>query len=106
MATVRVLNEGDFGFDLDIAILDSDGTAFDLTGYTLKFRLVNKENSLILIDNALGTINASPTTGLAIYTLVDGDTNTVGLCESHAILEKSGTKITVDLNDIDIEEVK
>jgi len=56
-------------FSTDVTVTNSDGTAFDLTGYTASAKLSQGYASTKTRTSFTTAINADPTTGIIILTL-------------------------------------
>ena len=56
-------------FSTDVTVTNSDGTAFDLTGYTASAKLSQGYASTKTRTSFTTTINTDPTTGIIILTL-------------------------------------
>ena len=69
---------GDFGFDINFELTDSECSAFDLTGYTLYLKMWRPGKPKDLLLNGAMVIDGDPLDGLAYYTVVTGDFNIVG----------------------------
>jgi len=64
-------------FDLEFQILDADGTAVDLTGYsTIRFKMMIAGGDVLKINGVCSVTNAIE--GRCKYTIQDGDLDTAG----------------------------
>ena len=69
-------------------LLDNSGTAIDLTGKTILFRMVNVDDGTVKVNNQSATIqNASA--GQVSYAPTSGDTDTVGKYAAYFIIDDS-----------------
>jgi len=68
------VKQGDYGFDLTFEIKNSDGSEFDLDGYTATLK-VWKQDGTILFSGACDIDNASE--GLCHYNIQSGDFDTL-----------------------------
>lgn len=69
--------QGDYGFDLNFTITDSDGSALDLTNATITFKMALPRAVTSKVSGAC-TIDIAAS-GTCHYTLASGDTDTVGI---------------------------
>lgn len=76
MTETLVIYKGDVNFARDFLLKKADGTAYDLTGHTAKFKMVSTYGGTAKID-ASATIVSPATDGRVRYTFIGTDTNTV-----------------------------
>jgi hypothetical protein len=82
----------DYGYDINFQCTDESGAAFNLTGYTVNIRVALPNASACkFIKTAVVTDAAN---GLAKYSTVQGDFDTVGTYEVALIGTKTGSEIT------------
>jgi len=95
---------GDFGYDLDFAITDSDGVAYDLSSVTsIKFKMVKANSTTLKVDGNVDIDNAVG--GLCSYTVASDDFDTAGSYVAELELTTSTTSI-VTIGGISIDVVK
>ena len=100
--TELTLVRGDKGFDLEFTVQEADGTVFDLTGATVKFKMALPQNAQLKIDG-LCTIT-DPLDGKCKYTIQDGDLDTSGTYVAELEITIGAKVITV--TDIIVKIVK
>ena len=64
-------------FTSDVNVADSNGDAFDLTGYTASAKMAKGYASTRTRTSITTTINSDPTTGIITLTLTADQTNTL-----------------------------
>jgi len=99
--TVVQLVRGDALYNLTLTMTDSDGSAVDVSGATVKFRASKYGNTTTDVDGTCTTTQA--TSGICVYTITTRDFTTVGLYMAE--LEATygtGKIITAKLDDIEI----
>lgn len=99
MADLTV-SKGDYGFYLNFTILDSDGSAFDLTDYTITLKVWDATPSLI-VSGACDIVVAG--SGTCKYLIQDGDFDTVGHYGMELELTKTGVKLSTRKYDLEIK---
>ena len=62
-------------FTSDVTVTDSNGDAFDLTGYTASAKMAKGYASTRTRTSITATINSDPTTGIITLTLTADQTN-------------------------------
>jgi len=77
MSDTITIPKGDYGFNLDFTCTDKDGNAFDLTSYTIKFKVWEEHKPTRLLVDGTCTIDVAAD-GTCHYTVVSGDFDTVG----------------------------
>ena len=82
-------SKGEYGRNLLIPFTNTDGSVFDLTGYTIKFVMKDKVTGVNKI-NGTATTSGSPTLGIVSYTVASTDFNTVGTYAASVIITKTG----------------
>ena len=80
---------GDYGYNINFTVQSSGGVAYNLTGYTIKFKVWKDTKSGILFVNGSCTITVAAD-GTCYYTVVSGDFNEVGIFKMELELTKSG----------------
>ena len=95
--------QNDYGFYLNFTITDSDGAAFNLTGYTASFKmwLANNPDDLI-VDGACSIISAAA--GTCRYLAVDGDFDTINNYRAEIELTQAGVVESTDYFTIAVKE--
>lgn len=88
------IKKGDRLPRLKMALTDSSGTALDLTGASVTFRMRARQGGALKV-NAAGSISGTPTAGLVEYAWAPGDTDTEGLYDAEWVLSYSGVPQTV-----------
>ena len=81
------VKKGKYGFNLYFTVLDEDGQPFNLTNYTVKFRVWDSSDNLIL-DGACTVDDA--VNGKCHYTVQSGDFATAGTFTAELNLTKTG----------------
>jgi len=77
MSTTAYIHAGELA-ELVMLVKDPDGTAFDLTGYTIQFRFDQRAPKTTPVLTRTGDIKGTATLGQARYTLVAADWTTAG----------------------------
>jgi hypothetical protein len=95
---------GDFGFDINFELTDSECSAFDLTGYTLHLKMWRPGKAKDLLLNGDMTIDGAPVLGLALYTVVTGDFNIVGVYLAEVEGTLAGVQISWQSFSIEVVE--
>lgn len=84
-----IIPRGDYGFVLGFTVLDSKGIPYDLTDYTIKFKVWRPGFPGVLAVN--GACNAvSAPDGTCSYAVANGDFNFVGTYSFELELTKAG----------------
>ena len=65
--TTFSVSQNDFGYLITDTLKNSDGTPFDLAGYTVKFVVWQAGNPTAPLINAAATVSATPATGGVSY---------------------------------------
>ena len=81
------VKKGKYGFDIPFLVQDADGKAFDLTGYTVTFKVWDSSDTLIV--NSACTIDDA-VNGKCHYTVQSGDFATAGTFTAELNLTKTG----------------
>lgn len=89
--------------DLSFTVKDAAGNAFDLTGYTITFKMWRKGIPGTLVVSGTGAI-VNATAGTCKYTVASGDFNTVGLYSAEVELTKTGVVQSVEVFDLEVKE--
>jgi len=58
--------------------MNRDGTVRDLTGKTVKFRMVNQTTGAVKVNDATATVISPATAGKVKYQWITGDVDTAG----------------------------
>ena len=87
------LKKGDNGFDINFTVTNSDGTAFNLTGYTIKWKMWPKNRPTRLILDVTVTI-VSAVAGTCKYAAVAGDFDLPGLFDAELEMTQAGVKVS------------
>ena len=95
---------GDFGFDINFELTDSECSAFDLTGYVLYLKMWRPGKPKDLLLDGLMDIDGDPLDGLAYYTVVTGDFNIVGEYLAEVEGTVSGVQISWQSFNIEVTE--
>jgi hypothetical protein len=69
--------KGTYGYNITLTLTDADGTAVNLTGATIKFKMAEKDAATLKVDGNCTILDAVG--GICYYTLVSADTDTAGL---------------------------
>ncbi len=78
MATLTV-PQNSHGYILTFTVTNSAGTAYDLTGYTVKFKVWKINNPLTrLVDGTCTFTEAQGNLGICKYTVANGDFDIAG----------------------------
>ena len=70
---IVVVHKGDKGYQLTYPVTNNDGTAKDLTDYTVTLKVWSPGDPETMIVNAACTKSATPTDGLAYYLITAND---------------------------------
>lgn len=106
--TITELIRNDKLFDLDFTITDSDGSAVDLTGSLITFKMALQGATTSKVSSSSVTIIGA-TSGTCTYTVQAGDLDTVGLYNAELQIRYSTTTtdaktITASLDNIKVIE--
>ena len=85
------VKKGKYGFDIPFIVQDADGNVFDLTGYTVTFKVWDNTDTVILTGTC--TID-SATAGTCHYTVASGDFTTEGTYTAELNLTKTDVDIS------------
>ena len=97
------ISKGDFGFDLSFTITESDGTAYNLTPYTITLKVWAKgDPSTLTVDAACTPVIAA--SGTCKYTVVTGDFNTKGFYNFEIELTKAGAEESTQVYELEVTE--
>jgi hypothetical protein len=92
---------GDWGFDIKFQIFQSNGkTPADITGATVKFKMMREGQSENKIDGAC-TITDGPN-GRCKYTVMESDLDTVGIYTTELEVTFADKVLTVRLETIEV----
>jgi hypothetical protein len=97
--------EDDYGFDQWFQIEYSDGTAFDLTGYTASLVVWSGEGgSRSTKATMAGTLDGSPSTGRVKFTPAAADFNTPGIYYFVIKLTQASIEVKTDVYQLRVIE--
>ena len=82
--------KGDYGFNIDFTVQDDDGDAFNLAGYTTKFKVWQAGVPGTTVINGT-VVHDTEADGTCHYTVVSGDFDTVAHYKAELQLTKAGT---------------
>lgn len=95
--------KGDFGYDLNFTITDSDGTAYNLTGYTATLKVWAKGDPSTLTVDAPTTLVVAAS-GTCKYEIVDGDFGSKGFYNFELELTKAGAEESTQVYELEVTE--
>ena len=95
--------KGDYGYDIIFTIQDADGNAYDLTGYTIKFKVWKSGSSGTLFINGACTI-VKAVSGICKYLIVKGDFKAVDIYKFELELTKSGVVESIVSKELKVVE--
>lgn len=99
------LLQDDFGQLINFTIQNSTGTAFDLTGYTVRLKVWTPSDSRAMRVNSLCTITNPPgTDGLCTYVVKSGDFPTRGQYKGELEIIGTSYKESTRAFEITVEE--
>ena len=91
------------GFNLNFTVKNADGSAFNLTGYTIKLKVWRAgQPGLLLLNGGCAIDNA--TAGTCHYTITATDFTSVGTFKAELELTKAGVIESTGSFDIEIME--
>lgn len=95
--------KGDFGFNIDFTVQDFEGNAFNLTGYTTKFKVwaAGVPGTTVINGSVAHDTEAD---GTCHYTVVDGDFDTVAHYKCELQLTKANTQESTMAYDLEVIE--
>ena len=102
MADITV-PKGDFGFNIDFTVQDGGGDAFNLTGYTTKFKVWQAGVPGTTVINGSVT-HDTEAAGTCHYTVVSGNFDTVGHYKAELQLTKAGAQESTRAYDLEVVE--
>lgn len=95
--------KGDYGFYINFTVYDNDDSVYDLTDYTLKFKVWTTTYPNTLVVN--GDVSAvSATSGTCRYLVADGDFDTPGIYRGELELTKASVVESTKYIDIEVTE--
>jgi hypothetical protein len=103
MGADLIIPQGDKGYDINFTVQDSDGTAYDLTDYTVTLKVWKPGVSGTLIVNAACTVDDA-SAGTCHYTVVAGTFTSRAKYKLELELTKSGVRESTENYDLQIEE--
>lgn len=93
---------GAINFTIRVTFLKSDGSAYDLTGYTVTIVLIKPDGTR---TTKSGSLDADPTTGKAYWTTTaSSDLDVKGWWRIQGLATKSGVSIPSDIGRFLVEE--
>ena len=95
--------KGDYGFLLAFTVQKDDGTAYNLTDYTIKLKVWTMDTPANLIVNAACTIDEA-TNGKCHYIIQSGDFNIVGDYLLELELTKAGVVESTRYYTLEVKE--
>jgi len=95
--------KGDYGFLLAFTVQKDDGTAYDLTDYTIKLKVWTMGTPANLIVDAICTPNV-PADGTCYYIIQSGDFDTVGNYLLELELTKAGVVESTRYYTLEVKE--
>lgn len=90
MPSGLIIKTGNYGFPLTFTVVNADGTAYDLTGVTVKLRVWTTELVPTQILSGACTNIAPYTAGICAYTVTATDFTKVGQYYADLLLTKTG----------------
>jgi co-chaperonin GroES (HSP10) len=96
MIEIKVI-KGDKGYDLNFTLQKSDGTALDLTGATLLFKVQKQDSNSLKFSSGMTVIDANQ--GKCKYNVKEGDFDEVGKYYGEIEVNYGGVQI-LTFNDI------
>ena len=100
MADLTVI-KGNYGFQLAITVKDSAGSAYDLSGYTVTFKMWAEAKPGELLVNAACSIVVAAN-GTCTYTVVSGDFKRAGVFKGCIELTATGKQESTIPWDIEV----
>jgi hypothetical protein len=102
MADLTVI-KGDYGFNEDITVTDSDDAAYNLTDYTIKFRMWKEGHpETLLVNEACSIVVAA--SGTCRYPVALGNFKENGMFKGEVELTKSGAKESSIAFDVEVKD--
>jgi hypothetical protein len=87
------LRQSDYGYDINFTIYENDGTTpVDLTSTDVKFKVVNPDTRIVIVNGDCDIVSAS--SGTCTYTVADGDFSKYGNFVGGLVLTTSSSVIT------------
>ena len=99
---VQTITKGDYGYDLNFTVVDSDGTAVNLTSSTITFKMALPDSTTAFLSEEATIVGAEA--GTCKYTVADGDMDTAGTYNAELQIAWSGKVQTATMADIEIVE--
>ena len=101
--TTIYIPSSDAGFNLGFTIKDANGSAYNLTGYTIKLKVWRAgQPGLLLLNGSCDIDNA--TVGTCHYTITATDFTSVGIFKAELELTKIGVIESTGSFDIEVIE--
>lgn len=98
-----LIAEGDVGFDILFTITDSDGAAYLLTGYTIKFKVwVPGTTGTLIVDGTCDIVVAA--SGTCKYTLAANDFDDPAAYYAELQLTKTGVQESTEVFEVVVME--
>jgi len=101
--TTIYIPSSDMGFNLNFTVKNADGSALDLTGYTIKLKVWRVGQPGLLLLNGSCDID-SAVDGTCHYTITATDFTSVGTFKAELELTKAGVIESTGSFDIEIME--
>lgn len=93
--------KGTYGYNLSITVQDSAGSAYNLTDYTVTFRMwAESKPGELLVNAACAIVVAAD--GTCTYTVVNGDFKRAGVFKGSILLTKTGVREATTPWDIEV----
>lgn len=103
MSDAITVKKGDYGYNLNFTVKDSDGAAFNLTSYTITFKVWTQGKPGTLLVNAACTIDVAAS-GTCHYTIVDGDFPIAAVYKWELELTKTGVKDSTESANLTVND--
>ena len=101
--TTTYIPSSDMGFNLNFTVKNADGSAFNLTGYTIKLKVWRAGQPGLLLVNGSCAID-SAVDGTCYYTITATDFTSVGTFKAELELTKAGVIESTGSFDIEVME--
>jgi hypothetical protein len=101
--TILYVPKGDKGYNKNFTIKNFDGSAFDLTGYTITLKYWKPGNPGTLLLSGACVIDVAAS-GTCHYALADGNFASVGKFEAEIELTKTGIVKSTRVFDLEVTE--
>jgi hypothetical protein len=95
--------KGDYGYYINFTVQDSDGNAYDLTDYTIKWKVWAKGSpNNLLLNGSCSIVTAG--SGTCRYAITSTDFNTKGLYNFELELTQSGIEESTRTYELEVTE--